>query len=92
MATCSSILAWRIPWPGESGGLQSMGSQESDMAEQQNMDQHLPFFLYCIWFKHLHLTLSQEGAFRIFSSQRQLLLSFEKASSIFEKFCSGYLL
>ena len=23
----SSILAWRIPWTGESGGLQSMGSQ-----------------------------------------------------------------
>ena len=27
MATHSSILAWRIPWTGESGGLQSMGSQ-----------------------------------------------------------------
>ena len=26
MATCSSILAWRIPWTGEPGGLQSMGS------------------------------------------------------------------
>ena len=28
-ATHSSILAWRIPWAEESGGLQSMGS-ESD--------------------------------------------------------------
>ena len=27
MATHSSILAWRIPWPEEPGGLQSMGSQ-----------------------------------------------------------------
>ena len=27
MATHSSVLAWRIPWTGESGGLQSMGSQ-----------------------------------------------------------------
>ena len=27
MATHSSILAWRIPWMEESGGLQSMGSQ-----------------------------------------------------------------
>ena len=27
MATCSSILAWRISWTEESGGLQSMGSQ-----------------------------------------------------------------
>ena len=27
MATHSSILAWRIPWTGEPGRLQSMGSQ-----------------------------------------------------------------
>ena len=31
MATRSSILAWRIPWTEEPGGLQSMGLQESDM-------------------------------------------------------------
>jgi len=28
MATHSSILAWRIPWMEEPGGLQSMGSQK----------------------------------------------------------------
>ena len=27
MATLSSILAWRIPWTEEPGGLQSMGLQ-----------------------------------------------------------------
>ena len=27
MATHSNILAWRIPWTEEPGGLQSMGSQ-----------------------------------------------------------------
>ena len=27
MATYSSMLAWRIPWTEEPGGLQSMGSQ-----------------------------------------------------------------
>ena len=27
MATYSSILAWRIPWTVEPGGLQSLGSQ-----------------------------------------------------------------
>ena len=27
LATHSSILAWRIPWIEEPGGLQSMGSQ-----------------------------------------------------------------
>ena len=30
-ATHSSLLAWRIPWTEEPGGLQSMGSHESDM-------------------------------------------------------------
>ena len=29
MATHSSILAWRIPWTEEPGGLQSMVSQKS---------------------------------------------------------------
>ena len=38
MATHSSILAWRIPWTEEPGGLQSMGSQRvrhdwSDLAQ-----------------------------------------------------------
>ena len=27
MATYSSMLAWKIPWTEEPGGLQSMGSQ-----------------------------------------------------------------
>ena len=31
MATHSSILAWEIPWTEDPGGLQSLGSQESDM-------------------------------------------------------------
>ena len=30
MATHSSVLAWKIPWTEEPGGLQSMPSQESD--------------------------------------------------------------
>ena len=29
MATHSSILAWRIPWTEEAGGLQPMGSKKS---------------------------------------------------------------
>ena len=33
MATHSSILAWRIPWTEESGGLQSMGHKESDTTD-----------------------------------------------------------
>ena len=29
-ATHASILSWRIPWTEEPGGLQSIGSKESD--------------------------------------------------------------
>ena len=36
METHSSILAWRIPWTEEPGGLQSMGSQGSDTTWQLN--------------------------------------------------------
>ena len=34
MATHSSILAWRIPWMEELGGLQSTGRKESDTTER----------------------------------------------------------
>ena len=34
MATHSSVLARKIPWPAEPGGLQSMGRKESDTAER----------------------------------------------------------
>jgi len=33
MATHSSILARRIPWTGESGGLSPWGHKELDMTE-----------------------------------------------------------
>ena len=35
MATHSSIPVWEIPWTEEPGGLQSTGSQESDLATNQ---------------------------------------------------------
>ena len=44
MATHSSILAWRIPWTEEPGGLQSIGLQESDTTEWL----HFHFSLSCI--------------------------------------------
>ena len=34
MATHSTIIAWRIPWTEEPGGLQSMGVTESDTTER----------------------------------------------------------
>ena len=33
VTTHSSIIAWRIPWTEEPGGLQSMGHKKSDMTE-----------------------------------------------------------
>ena len=40
MATHSNILAWKIPWTEEPGGLQSMDHQEPDMTEPHT-DIHL---------------------------------------------------
>ena len=40
MATHSSILAWRIPWTEEPGGLQSMGHNESDMTVHMRVQTH----------------------------------------------------
>ena len=34
MAPHSRTLAWKMPWTEEPGGLQSMGSLESDMIER----------------------------------------------------------
>ena len=33
IATHSSILAWRVPWTEEPGGLQFTGCKEADMSE-----------------------------------------------------------
>ena len=33
MAAHSSVLAWRVPWTEEPGGLQSVGSQRVRMTE-----------------------------------------------------------
>ena len=40
MAIHSSILAWRVPWTEEPGGLQFMGSQKSDLMEQLSTHMH----------------------------------------------------
>ena len=42
MATHTSILAWRIPWTEEPGGLQFMGSQSIslDWAGMQTLENH----------------------------------------------------
>ena len=41
MATHSSILAWKIPWAVEPGGIQSMGPKELDTTERVSTIQHI---------------------------------------------------
>ena len=48
MAIYSSILAWRIPWTEEPGGLQSMGSQrvERDLTTEQQQVTNMQVFMH----------------------------------------------
>ena len=41
MATYFSILAWKIPWAVEPGGIQSMGPKELDTTERVSTIQHI---------------------------------------------------
>ena len=41
MANHSSILAWRIPWAEEPGGLQSMGCKDLDITEATYHSKHI---------------------------------------------------
>ena len=45
MATHSSLLAWRIPWTEEPGGLQSIGSQSRTRLKQ--LSTHAQSAKYC---------------------------------------------
>ena len=38
MATHSNILAWKIPWTEEPGGLQSIGSQRVGLDSEEVLD------------------------------------------------------
>ena len=50
MAAHCSILAWRIPWTEEPGGLQPMGRKELDTTEQLT----LSLFFFKPYFGYLH--------------------------------------
>ena len=48
MATHSNILAWRIPWTEELGGVQSMGSQRD--GDDLGLNSSLMFIIgFCIY-------------------------------------------
>ena len=65
MATHSSILAWKIPWMGEPGRLQSMGSQESDTTERL----HFHFGPKCLYLAEL---IQQNAGLFLFVSLNDL--------------------
>ena len=44
MTTHPSVLAWKIPWTEDPGGLQSIGFQESDSTEQTCMHAQMKTF------------------------------------------------
>ena len=57
MATHSSILAWRIPWTEEPGGLQPVDHKESDTTERLTLSVQLT--LYRSEYSHLSSQLLQ---------------------------------
>ena len=69
MATCSTFLAWKIPWTEEHGGLQSVGSQSLYMTKHVSMHS-LKGIHYLITVNILNLfmyliTLSTGGNFNL---------------------------
>ena len=58
MATHSSILAWRILWTEELGGLQSMGRKESDTTERLHF--HFAIQIASCLLKKTNLSLLRE--------------------------------
>ena len=79
MATHSSILAWKIPWTEESGGLQSTGSQRvghdwvttlSHFSIQYSLPQT------CFWAKQLFFLINSVFAFEDKQKYHFLFFSF----------------
>ena len=62
MVTHSSILAWRIPWTEEPGGLHSVGCNESDTTEQlsTHKESQTIWSLQC-WLLTLDMWLTGRG-------------------------------
>ena len=46
-ATHCRVLAWRIPWTEEPGGLRSLGSQRAGLYKTQMWSCHLPAWVFC---------------------------------------------
>ena len=77
IATRSSILAWKIPWAKESGGLSLWGCKELDMTWQLNSNIHHIYFYSCSERQYLGLfrnkqnTLERKAVTALESNQKQ---------------------
>ena len=85
MASHSSILAWRIPWMEEPGGLQSKGSQRGGLCQSQGRDQterrketasHLP----TLYIPILEMTAGSLATWGLISSHQSQGLKVEGSS------------
>ena len=70
MATCSSILAWRIPWTEEPGRLQSIGSHSVGHKLKQ-LSTHTPGEL--TWFSDFKLPTKCQGLPNLLTTGQILL-------------------
>ena len=62
MAIHSSILAWRIPWPVEPGGLQYIGSQSQTQLKRLSM--HAEGMYKCVYVSiYVHLCIHFQGQY-----------------------------
>ena len=53
MTTCSSVLAWEIPWTEEPGGLQSVGLQRVGHNLATKQQTSVGMFTCHIWHKKI---------------------------------------
>ena len=80
MATHSSLLAWRIPWAEEPGGLQSTGSQRvghdrttslslslwSGMEARRSSGFLIIILCFCKYWQHQHIRLNRKTMSKVF--------------------------
>ena len=63
MAAHSCVLAWRMPWTEEPGGLRSLGPTESDTTEHSQTYKMSSVCLDCLTFsKHASLASNPPGS------------------------------
>ena len=65
MVTHSSILAWRIPWTEEPGGLQPMRSQKNETEVMSSSRSGIRFFFFFLVTDLFHLAECFLGSFML---------------------------